>query len=201
MKQIIKNALILTAITLVSGLCLGYVYELTKAPIAAAQEDKKNRAFSEVLPEADTFETLEVDAAKAESALADAGITACTIDEAALGTAGGEEKGYIITVTDSEGYGGAVTFTVGIGSDGTIRGISFLSISESPGLGMEAKDDPTWKEQFFGKDVEKYSVIKGDTSSDEEISALSGATITSKAVTAGVNGALAYYRAELGGGQ
>ena len=199
MKQIIKNALILTAITLVSGLCLGFVYELTKVPIAEAQENIKNRAYMEVLPGADTFEEIGVNEEAAEAALKDAGIANCRIDQVAKASKGSDEAGYVISVTDGDAYAGEISFTVGIDLEGKVSGISFLSISESPGLGMEAKDNPEWKTQFYGKEVSAYSVVKTDASSPEQINALSGATISSRAITAGVNGALAYYGAELGG--
>ena len=52
----------------------------------------------------------------------------------------GSEAGYVITVTDKDGYGGDIQITVGIMSDGTVNGISFLSISETAGLGMRAKE-------------------------------------------------------------
>lgn len=62
MNKILKNTLILTAITLVSGLLLGIVYEITKDPIAASQEKAKQEAYQQVIAEADSFEAVEVDA-------------------------------------------------------------------------------------------------------------------------------------------
>jgi electron transport complex protein RnfG len=49
------------------------------------------------------------------------------------------ELGYIVTVTDNEAYDGSLQMTVGVKKDGTVTGISFLSLSETPGLGMKAK--------------------------------------------------------------
>ena len=151
------------------------------------------------IPECKITKNEGFDEGEASSVLKDSGISACTINEVVVGTKNGESVGCVITVTDSEGYGGEIQFAVGIDNSGVIKGISFLSIAESPGLGMNAKDDPTWKEQYYDKEVASFSVVKGASSSDSEVSALSGATISSKAITAGVNAALCYYNSELGG--
>ena len=68
MNKILKNTLILTAITVVAGLLLGVVYGVTKEPIARTQENTKQAAFRSVLADADSFETvdgLDTDAAAA----------------------------------------------------------------------------------------------------------------------------------------
>ena len=109
----------------------------------------------------------------------------------------GEPVGYVITVTDKDGYGGDIQITVGIMSDGTVNGISFLSISETAGLGMRAKE-PSFYNQFAGQQAEKFYVSK-DGGDGQPIDALSGATITSRAVTGAVNTALGYYQTALGG--
>lgn len=191
MNKIIKNTIILTLITLISGLGLGLVYEITKEPIAQAQETAKKEAWQEVFPEASAndFELTDVDTAVAEQVIADLG-TKASVDEVCA-VKGGEE-GYVITVTDSEGYGGDIQITVGITADGTISGISYLSISETAGLGMKAKES-SFTDQYVGKQAEKFYVSK-DGGDGEPIDALSGATITSRAVTGAVNVALAYYQ-------
>ena len=68
-----------------------------------------------------------------------------------------------------------------------------LSISETAGLGMRAKDD-SFTSQYTNKKVDSYKVTKQGASSDNEIDALSGSTITSKAVTNGVNSALVAFK-------
>lgn len=189
MNHIIKNTIILTVITLVAGLGLGFVYEITKDPIAQAQEAAKKEAWQAVFPEADLndFELAELDQAAAEEAVKALGVNA-TIDEVC--TVG--EDGYVITTTDKEGYGGDIQVTVGITSDGTINGVSILSISETAGLGMKATN-PEFYGQYEGKQAEKFVVSK-DGGDGEPIDALSGATITSRAVTGAVNAALGYYQ-------
>ncbi|MEF2767626.1 MAG: RnfABCDGE type electron transport complex subunit G [Dorea phocaeensis] len=189
MNKIIKNTLILTVITLVAGLGLGFVYEITKEPIAQAQEAAKKEAWQAVFPEADLdeFEPMDVDQKAADKVIKDLGIKG-SIDEVC--TVG--EDGYVITTTDSEGYGGDIKITVGITADGTVNGVSILSISETAGLGMKAKE-PAFYEQYQGKQTEKFVVSK-DGGDGEPIDALSGATITSRAVTGAVNAALSYYQ-------
>ena len=115
--------------------------------------------------------------------------------------ASGKALGYIFNITTSKGYGGDIQLTVGIQSDGTVSGYSVLSISETAGLGMKAKDDPSWGKQFAGKKVESFSVVKDGSGSgdDAKIDAISGATITSKAVTGAMNSCLAYFQSLEGG--
>lgn len=200
MPKFLKGTIILTVITLISGLALGAVYGITKDPIAAAALAKKQAAYKEVFAEADSFEDNSELIADATKAVEKEGIEKTTIDEIVAAYSGNDLLGYIVTVTNGSGYGGDIQFTVGINTEAKITGISFLSIAESPGLGMTAKDDETWAPQYYDKDVDEFSVIKGETSSDNEISAISGATITSKAVTAGVNASLFCYREFLEGG-
>lgn len=201
MNKIVKNTLILTAITLVSGLLLGIVYDITKEPIAVAQENTKQAAFRAVLPDADTFDNYEeFEAESAAALLAENGYTADDITEVAVAKdAGGETVGYVINVTSHEGYGGDIQISVGIASDGTVKGIEMLSISETAGLGMKAAERD-FKDQFKDKNVEKFSYTKTGESGDEMIDAISGATITTNAVTNAVDAALVYYQNELGGG-
>ncbi len=198
-NAIIKNTMILTIITLVSGLLLGFVYEITKAPIAAAQEAATQEAYKEVFVDADSFEAYAMfDETEAESILLENGLDTNTIDDVVVAKSGDETIGYVITVTSHEGYGGDITFTIGITVDGHMNGISILSISETAGLGMKATDD-AFKGQFTDKDVTEFSVTKTGSSSDSEIDAISGATITSEAVTYGVNAGLVYFESVLGG--
>lgn len=136
----------------------------------------KKEAWQQVFPDADVndFELVDVDQKAADKAIKDLGVKA-TIDEVC--TVG--EEGYVVTATDKEGYGGDIKITVGITADGTINGISILSISETAGLGMRATE-PAFYEQYQGKQAEKFVVSK-DGGDGEPIDALSGATITSRA--------------------
>ena len=187
-----KDALILFAITLVAGACLGGVYEITKDPIAAAQLAAKEEAFRTVLADADSFALDDYsDAlAKANAEVSGLGFGNVTVDECATGLdASGAPLGYVVTATSKDGYGGNITVSVGITAEGEVKGIEFLTLAETAGLGMNA-DQPEWKGQYAGKTVDQFTVTKSGASADNEIDAISGATITSNAVTGAVNSAL-----------
>ena len=199
MNNIVKNTMCLTAITVVSGLLLGVVYGITKEPIAQAQENTKQEAYRTVLSDASEFETVEFDADTAASLLSENGYTSDVITEIAEGTdASGETVGYVISVQSSEAYDGSLSLSVGIASDGTVKGIEMLEISETAGLGMKA-DEAEFKDQFKDKNVEQFFYTKTGESGDNMIDAISGATITTNAVTNAVDSALVYFLNELGG--
>ena len=108
----------------------------------------------------------------------------------------GSVVGYVF-VTSAKGYGGDISVMVGVLGDGTVAGVNILSINETAGLGMNAKNQ-SFLDQFLGKSGE-IGVAKNNPS-DTEIQALTGATITSSAMATAVNTALSLY-AEIGGGQ
>ncbi len=97
--------------------------------------------------------------------------------------------GYVFT-TSAKGYGGDIVTMVGVKADGTVAGFDFLAISETAGLGMNADTDQ-FKSQFVGKSG--VIGVNKNTATDTEIQALTGATITSKAVANAVNIALELY--------
>lgn len=198
MGKMMKNALVLTVITLVSGTLLGAVYEITKEPIRASKESAKQEAYRAVMADAAEFETYGAfDADEAAEALEKAGIKGCEIRGAAAAKAAdGSEIGYVITSASKEGYGGEIEISVGILNDGTVTGIEILAINETAGLGMNAKT-PEFKSQFSGVKTEKFRVKKDNPGGN--IDALSGATITSRAVTGAVNAGLGYFQNVLGG--
>lgn len=195
-KSMIKNAFILFAITLVAGILLGVVYQVTKEPIAYQAKLAQDRANQSVFAAASTFEDVEV---KETTALADyTGVTIESVKEAR--DASGNGLGYVIQVK-SKGYGDFITYTVGITNDSNINGISIISIAETPGLGMNA--EKVIVPQFVDKAATAFSVVKNGQLSDAgtQVEAISGATITSRAVTNGVNAAVAYFENVLKGGQ
>lgn len=199
MNKIVKNTAILTAITLVAGALLGLVYEITKEPIAAAQENAKQNAYKVVLSDAAAFESYEeFDAKEARQIIADAGYTDDITEVAVAEDASGKGIGYVVSVTSHDGYGGDISLSVGILNDGTVKGIETLTISETAGLGMKAKE-PAFKDQFKDKQVEKFTYTKSGEDGDDKIDALSGATITTNAVTNAVDSALVYFQNVLGG--
>ena len=199
MNKIVKNAFILTAITVIAGLLLGVVYGVTKEPIANAKANSKQEAFQSVLSDADSFETVDdLDTDAASELLKSNGYSSDAIEEVGKDKSG-ETIGYVINVVSHEGYGGDIEISVGIQADGTVKGIEMLSISETAGLGMKATE-PAFKDQFKDKKVETFSYTKTGEEGDDKIDAISGATITTNAVTNAVDSALVYFQNELGGG-
>lgn len=201
----IKDALTLTLITLIAGILLGGVYELTKETIAQRQIEANANAYRAVLPEAAEFrmdEGLSGKVAVSESLLRQSGLSLeqVIIEDALYGyDKSGVLKGMIVEATSKDGYGGAIKLAVGIRENGgqkVVSGIDFLEINETAGLGMKATE-PAFKEQFQDKAVESFELTKDGAVEEYQVDALSGATRTSNAVTNAVNGAL--YFARIGG--
>lgn len=199
MKNMIKDAAVLFVITVAAGLILGFVYQITKEPIALAEEKAANEAYAEVFPGAVSFEKMELTIPEggADSIWEEeyAGVDMDNALEAK--DASGNVLGYVLTMTSHEGYGGDITFTMGIQNDGTLNGISILSISETAGLGMKAES--VLKPQFENKNVSNFTYTKSGATMDSQIDAISGATITTNAVTTAVNGGLYIFQTQLGG--
>lgn len=200
-KRIVRDSLILFAITLISGLLLGLVYDITKAPIAASEEKAKQEAYKAVFEDAQTFEVdPNATPEKAAEVLGSAGITTSTIEEVLVAKdASAQPLGYVMKITNSEGYGGNISLSVGIKTDGTVNGYEILTINETAGLGMKAKD-AAFKDQYKNKKVDQYEVTKTGAAEENQIDAISGATITTKAVTNGVNAGITYFKSLVGGG-
>lgn len=186
-QVMLKEAGILFAITLIAGLVLGFVYELTKEPIRIQQELAVQRACKAVFADADNFEALKYTVSEDMAAeLAAKGVVIGTVFEAK--DASGASMGYVVESTSREGYGGNIVIYVGVRNDGTLNDISLLEISETPGLGMQA--EAVLVPQFHNKKAESFTFTKTGSQSDSEIDAISGATVTTEAVTNAVNGGL-----------
>ena len=199
MKTMLKEAAMLLIITVAAGLILGFVYEITKAPIAAAEEAAAKAAYQEVFPQAADFEAITIAPMDGDNIWLEKGYEGVDIEEVLRAVDGeGNDLGYVITVTSHEGYGGDITFSMGIQNDSSLNGISILSISETAGLGMKA--EAVLKPQFAGKNVTEFTYTKTGAMAENQIDAISGATITTNAVTTAVNGGLYYFQTQLGGG-
>jgi electron transport complex protein RnfG len=205
-STLLKDAMALFLITLVSGLALSYVYEITKAPIEQQHIEKKLKANQAVFVEADTFTEDEELMALAETTdliSLNAIYEGVTIDEISKAFSGSEAIGYNITVTTTTGYKDPITMVIGYSNDRTIQGIEILSINETAGLGMNA-DKPEFIGQYVGKAVDQFVVTKTGATEENQIDAISGATITSDAVTNAINAGIGFvteYATDLGGGQ
>ncbi|MBU9726935.1 RnfABCDGE type electron transport complex subunit G [Diplocloster modestus] len=206
MNRIVKDTIILTVITLVAGVLLGLVYEVTKDPIAVQKELKKQEAYKTVFSDAEKFEQAPDTEDASAKALVDGGFNSADAEKASIVInetmkaldAGGNVLGYAMNITTTQGYGGDITFTLGIRNDGTVNGYEILSISETAGLGMKAKED-AFKQQFSGKKVDSFAYTKTGASADNEIDAISGATITTKAMTDAINAGLCWFQTLEGG--
>ena len=185
MKDVLTLTWKLFVITLIAGLLLGLTYAVTKDPIEQQTVQAATLARQEVLPDAASFEAFDmskVDAAKYSD-----------VTEIYIGKDGsGNSVGATIKLS-VKGFNPGVELTVGIDKDGRIAGAKIGSNSETPGLGAKSSD-PTFIGQFAGKNASgNLSVIKNGSAKDDEIVAITGATITSRGVTNGVNMACKCY--------
>lgn len=188
-----KDAFILFAITLISGLALGGVYEVTKEPIEQATIAANNATYQSVLPEASSFEedtslASSIETCNTELAGMDFGNVG--VDSVLIAKdSSGAEAGYVINTHSNDSYGGPVEISVGFNAEGSISSIGFLAIDDTPGLGLKAKE-PAFKDQYVGKNADALTVTKSGNAGETEINSISGATITSSATTNAVNAAL-----------
>ncbi|MBQ3061748.1 MAG: RnfABCDGE type electron transport complex subunit G [Lachnospiraceae bacterium] len=193
-KKILKDTLVLCVITFIAGLMLGAVEYITREPIAQAKIEAKNKAYKEVFEEADEFkgnEELDNALNNKTQILKKIGYSHISIDEGVGAYKGEELIGYVFSVTTKEGYGGEITLAVGVRMDGTLTGYEILAIDETPGLGMNA-GEKSFKSQFENKKIPGIEWTKTGAAKENEVDAISGATITTKAVTGAVNGVGAF---------
>lgn len=183
------------AITTVAGLLLGFVYNLTKEPIAKADAKAFEESCRTIFTE-NQISFTRGDLAEAIAGKIEGEFAGNTIDAVINVDKSGTVIGKIVAVTTSEGYGGDISILVGIDNDGRIKGVSITSINETPGLGMNAED--LLIGQFEGKKESNFTVTKNGKIKDSEIDVMTGATVTSNAVTEAVNAAVAYNNALAG---
>ena len=181
---------IFCAITLVVALALGAVNAVTAGPIAEQNAQKIKDSLENVMPGA---ESEQIDVPEGTTVTTETkNATSVTILSAYKMTKDGADAGYCVEVGPT-GFGGAVDTMVGIDSDGKVTGISVISASsETPGLGARSTE-PEFQAQFAGQVGTEVAVAKDGGSID----ALTGATITSRAVSEGVVAA-AQFAAEQG---
>lgn len=160
-KDTIKLGIILLLICGISTGLLAYVNMVTKPVIAENDIKAQLVAKQEVIPEAATFEEIDENISAGKDK-------------------NGNIIGYAVSVKPF-GYGGEISMIVGVKSDLTVSGVKILSLSETPGLGAKAQDD-NFLSQFNGKNK--------DMKLKDDIAAISGATVTSTAVTDGVKEAI-----------
>ena len=186
-----KEAVILGVITLIAGICLSGVYAVTKEPIARQQQAASLASYQEVCPGADRFD-YDDDLSAAVEAL-DGGVYGtgfgkAYINEVVVGTAGDQIVGYVVSVTSGDGVEGDITLSVGISADGTVTGIAFTELNETPGMGSLC-GEPAFKDQFVGVKTDRFDlsgsglVIDGASEATGTADSASGATGTADAAT------------------
>ncbi len=182
-KEIVIPAISLLLICIVATALLGFTNQITAPKIEQLAIETQMKAKQEVLSSASEFseeKTVSLDG----------------VDYAYYeGTANGEKVGFVFA-TSAKGYGGDIKIMVGIDNTGAVTGVSILEIEETAGLGMNAKNE-SFLSQYTGKS-NTLSVIKNGEKGENDIQALTGATITSNAMTKAVNIALDLYK-EVGG--
>ena len=175
----------LLAVTAVTGIILGVVEHYTSAAIRQVELAAKSEAFKNVMPIAQTFEAMN----KAEDDF---------VIDIVSAKDGADVVGWCMTI-ETKSYGGPLQFIAGITKDGTVKAINILNHSDTPGLGARATE-PEFYGQFTDRTTLPLKVFKNGANNPDEIAAISGATITSTAVTDGVNAAVNYWSKNLKGG-
>lgn len=175
--------LILLIITACAGALLGFVNDVTKEPIRVQEEIAKNNAYVQVLPTADGFEVVDYDIEAYPTVLA--------------ASKASNEAGYVVE-TMTKGYGGSLKVVIGIDAEGIVTGMRMLQHNETPGLGANA-NQPSFIERLVGKGPEVLEVSK-TTNEGNNVQAITGATITSKAIVVAINDVLKFYEDVIVGG-
>lgn len=183
MKENLRLGLILFIITAFAGLCLGLVNELTAEAIS------ENKAISssdlmELVPGAKSKKALQI------SAVTDSDKS--RVVEAFEVNGDSELLGHIFKVT-TKGFHGQIDMFVAISKEDKLSGVKVIHHTETPGLGARIVEDK-FKSNFFGREIDKgINMVKGKSEKENEVEAITGATVSSKAVGSGVNTAIAYY--------
>ena len=174
-KDYFVPTLTLFLICLTAALLLGLTNGVTAPRIAEIEKQQLQEAMQEVLPEAKEFgEQIDDEA------------SGCSYSVAK--DAEGNDAGYAVTAIGKGGYNGEIKLMVGLDTDGSVKNISFLSIDETPSIGMKLKTDSKFLGQFTGIAGSAALKVKGG-----EINAVTGATKTSTGITDAVNNALKCY--------
>lgn len=160
----------LLIITLIAGISLGFINNITKGPKAKAKLERKVNALKQVLPEFNNDVVSGVKLIKLENVKDSTEIYQATFD--------GEKSGTAVIGSTEKGFSGLIKIMVGFKPDGSINNISVLEQKETPGLGTKIKDEKFLK-QFRGKNPSSFNLkTKKDGG---QVDALTGATITTRA--------------------
>ncbi|AGT43668.1 FMN-binding protein [Treponema pedis] len=167
MKQTIKLAFTLAAYAVIACIALAAVYNFTAPKIEEVKFEKTKKALQAVFPEADDFKEITSDFPEENGKI--------KFINAYLALKDGKNTGLTLTVSGPT-YSKA-TVLIAINLDKTVKAIKFLELTDTPGLGSRAAEDP-FISQFKGKALSSSFKVK------EDVEAISGATITSNGVSA-----------------
>lgn len=184
MRDIIKPTIVLFLICTIVTMALALTNYATKDVILEQVRLQEESARREVFSEAEDFEEIQglegIVEPDAEERL---------VRKAYKSLKGGEVIGRVYSV-ESKGYGGVISIAVGIDNNGKTTGVKVVSHSETPGLGSKAKDEPFLSQLVGIIPKDTLTVVKASGSKEEEIDAVSGATISSKAIVKAVQSAI-----------
>ena len=186
-KYIIKLTVTLLLTCMVVAGLLGWVNSITKDKIAAITWEKTVAAMQKVIEADDFSDAMEL----TDDMTAAASTAGGTLDSAYEVVVNGENDGYAIKVVAS-GSQGNIEMMVGVDGEGTVTGVSIVDNSETAGIGSKVMDNEPLAsgvpvlEQFEGKSEADMPLTVGSN-----VDAISGATVSTKGVTTGVNAALA----------
>lgn len=170
-NKIFKPIVVLSVICVVITGALALTNDITKPIIDEATRKAQDAARMELLPNATGFTQTE-------------GISVANVSDVYVADNG---VGAVITAT-AKGYGGTMTVMVGFNADGTIRQIKVTENQETKGIGSKVAGDPAFWTRFEGLEARPLVL-------NEDVDAMSGATVSSKALTAAVNAAIEGYNA------
>ena len=170
-NKIFKPIVVLSVICIVITGALALTNDVTKPIIEEATRKAQDAARLELLPEADRFTRVD-------------GISATDVSDVYVANNG---VGAVVT-SSAKGYGGTMTVMVGFSADGTIRQIKVTENAETKGIGSKVAGDPAFWTRFEGLEAKPLVL-------NEDVDAMSGATISSKALISAVNAAIEGYNA------
>ena len=192
-----RNAAVLALCVLAAIVLLGTIARLTDEPIETARTARLGETLAAVLP-ATPFDN---DPASDVVTVADAALgdeTSRSVYRARLGE---RDVGAVLGVVAPNGYSGPIELLVGVDASGRISAVRVVSHRETPGLGDRIERRRTdWIAQFDGRTLESgdpdaWRVVRRGANDDIGFDALSGATITSRAIVDAVHGALRWFEA------
>lgn len=184
MNHPIKLGGILFLLTAICVGILGAVNEVTKPIIEKNEIATEEAAMRTLITTAESFVNVE-------------SLSDDTIKKVTIAKQGDQIVGYVLRIEPS-GYGGTIKLLIGMDQAGMVKGIRILEHSETPGFGANADKD-SFKDQFIDKNAPLK--VSKNAAHEDEIQAITGATITSEAITEAVNVASEYinsHKAEWG---